>query len=130
MALPPEPLDELLPEASAGVKATVEAILHKEEQAFVPHPEDPDTVDIPRDLPAQKVQLKVQETLFGTVSLEAGSLIVTKPAGDYVLREGVEGQFLLATQQEGAPMIILGRYGPDTYSERALAAAIKAHKRT
>lgn len=124
MALPPEPLDELLPQATFGVVASIVRITKREPDPPAPDV-DPRLVDTPRTLPAQQLILSTKESLFGTQP--EGNFEVLKPAGDYVLREGLEGHFLLANQDDNELPVILGRYGPDNYSEQALLAAIKAH---
>lgn len=127
MALPPEPLDELLPQAKTCIDALVKSIVHSEPQTLFAESDDPSMVDMPRELPAQTVLLTVQSTLFGQKYAEQQEIEVLKPAGDYTLREGIKGYFLLAQTDEG-PLQILGRYGPDNYSPTALQAAIKVHK--
>ncbi len=127
MALPPDPIDELLPEVDACAIAVVEEILFRGKQEFVPNPEEPDTVDIPRDLPEQVAMLTIKEVLFGDLVLQGETVEVFKPPGDYVLREGVEGPFLLYQDDEDERPVIAGRYGPDSYSPSVLKSAIKRH---
>lgn len=128
MAMPPDPIDEVLPQADAAYVAEVTQILHQDEQEKVPELSDPGDVDIPRDLPAQTVELRIAERLFGDLAGVGDTITVSKPAGEYVLRAGVQGPFLLARQDDNTPVII-GLYGPDTYSLRVLKAAIQKHGR-
>jgi len=123
MAIPPEPIDEIFPLVEHIVIAEVKDILSQGVQTFIPEPEEEDTVDIPRDLPEQMVRLEVKEVIFGTLPQSEKSLKVLKPAGDYILRAGVEGPFLLQKEEDGS-LTILGRYGSDTYSLRAIKGAI------
>ena len=127
MALPPEPIDQILPLAHAGVLAKVTKIIRQEKQSFIPQPSDPDMVDIPRELPLQIVQLQIQETLFGDLGNVGTTIEVLKPAGEYVLREGVEGPFLLQRFVEHSSPQILGMYGPDSYSLKVIRAAMTKH---
>jgi hypothetical protein len=120
VALPPDPLAEVLPEATAVVEATVIAIL--DQGPPIPPPKR-SPQEIGGDLPDpwQTVRLRVTRVLHG--SLEPGELTVTKPQAPYLLRPEVSGPFLL--REEEGEVTILGRYGPDSYAlaaiERALA---------
>lgn len=126
MALPPDPIDEVLPQASAAVVAQVGSILFQDEQAFVPQVGDTDIVDVPRELPLQKATLQIKEVLFGSLTSSGQTLEVRKPAGEYVLRAGVEGPFLLSQTDDGVAEIV-GLYGPDTYSLHQIKASIAKH---
>lgn len=120
MALPPEPLDEVLSEATAVVEATVIEIVSVGPP--IERPKRP-----PRHVGGnildslQRVRLRITRVLRG--ELELGELTVTKPEAPYLLRAEVSGPFLL--REEEGEVTILGRYGPDSYSlaslERALA---------
>ncbi len=114
MALPPEPIEEILPQATYIVLARVMKILHTDKQQPV-HREDPRIIGMLRELPAQRLQLEILESIAGE-KLEKNTILdVLKPAGDYVLRQDVEGPFLLMKEEDGS-LKIIGRYGPDTYS--------------
>ncbi len=130
MALPPEPIDELLPQAEFGVIAEVLEIKERGKQDYIPTPEKPDMVDIPRDLPYQVLTLQVKERLFGALGTLGERFDVYKPAGDYVLRAGVEGPFFLVKDPEHKQPVIIGRYGPDNYTMTVVRAAIKKHGRS
>ena len=71
----------------------------------------------------QVVELKVSTVLFGTLAKAGGLVQVVKPAGDYALKAGNKGPFLLK-EGKGA-LEIVGRYGPDTYSENLIRDAAK-----
>lgn len=129
MALPPEPIDEMLPLAQDAILADIVKILQQDKQTDIPEIKNPGEVDIPRDLPAQQVQITVREVLFGTHYKTGQSLTVLKPAGDYVLRAGITGPLLLTHDPEKTRPTILGRYGPDTWSLHILRAAIAKHGR-
>ncbi len=129
MALPPDPIDEILPLAQVVALAEVSSILFRDQQEFVPNSKDPYEVDIPRDLPLQRVSLKVEQLLDGDRLSVGQSIEAIKPAGEYVLRAGVKGPFLLQWKEGEDKPFILGMYGPDTYSQRVLEAALKAHGR-
>lgn len=115
MALPPEPLDDVLPAAALVVVAEVLSVADLE-----PWPTDgrgpPDSA---ADRPAQRVQLRVQRVLRGS---SASELTVQKPAAAYALHPGVRGAFLLDTSTDKPA--ILGRYGPDTYAVEEIEAAL------
>ena len=67
----------------------------------------------------------MKEVLFGASNqVQPGTkLEVVKPEGDYALRAGNHGPFLLKT--EGKAIQIVGRYGPDTYSADTIRNAAK-----
>lgn len=130
MALPPEPIDELLPQAAFGVFAEIIEIKERGKQDYIPTPEKPDMVDIPRDLPYQVLTLQVKERLFGTTGDLGERFDVYKPAGDYMLRAGVEGPFFLYKDEDHKQPVILGRYGPDNYTMTVVRSAIQKHGRS
>ena len=118
MALPPEPLQELLAAADAVVIAEVLEVL--EQGPTPPPPSDPragsPTFKGPIFLEArQRVRLRVLETLRGAAE---GELVVDKPEAPYLLSAGVRGPFFL---RQGA---IIGRYGPDTHARAGIVAAL------
>lgn len=127
MALPPEPIDEMLPLADDGVVADITQIVHRDPQTHIPTVTHPGEVDLPRDLPAQHVNITITEVLFGSHYRVGQQVIVLKPAGDYVLRAGISGPLLLAHSPDKTMPTILGRYGPDTWSLSVLRAAIAKH---
>lgn len=125
MAIPPEPIDEVLPDAASAVLGEVTAILAEDEQAPFPKPEVEGMTDVPGEVAGQTVALRVDKVLFGTAKV--GELVeALKPAGDYKLRVGNKGPFLLGSPPAGAKhQVILGRYGPDTYPEDLIEVAAK-----
>ncbi len=126
MALPPDPIEELLPQASAAVMAEVVAIVSEDPQKPFAKLPPGTTSGNAGDVARQVVELRVDEALFG--KLVAGAkLKAVKPAGAYKLLPGNKGPFLL--QQGKGDAVILGRYGPDSYGRKAiLEAAARAKK--
>lgn len=126
MAIPPDPIDEVISEASAAVMARVTRIVERGKQAPLPKLERPGLVDQPGALASQRVELVIDEVLFGDATLTAGAHIeVTKPEGDYTLSEGNHGPFLLGGEKNDE---ILGRYGPDSYRRDVIEAAHQRHR--
>ncbi len=122
MAIPPDPIEELLPQAGAAVMAEVTRVVSEDPQKPFPKTE-PGTTSAPIEVARQVVELQVQERLFGP--LQPGALIqVVKPAGDYKLVPGNKGPFLLEVPGKGEPTI-LGRYGPDSYARGTIESAAK-----
>ena len=113
MALPPDPIDDVVTAARACVDAQVIAVTHTEPDAHE------------RGLfPQQRVQVRVDAVGFGDVVCNAdGTVTLTKPHGPYLLRVGDRGPLLLGRVAGDAHDVILGRYGPDTYSVAALRAS-------
>ena len=62
MAIPPEPIDELLPKAHSVVLAEVSQILKQGKQAALPEGE-PGASDLPGELAKQRVELHLREVL-------------------------------------------------------------------
>ena len=119
MAIPPEPIEEVLPNAQGAVMAEVMKVVKQDAQksGFV----DPQVTDANTVAARQVVELKVSKVLFGDAWKEGASVEVVKPAGAYALRPGNKGPFLLS--KVGNAVEILGRYGPDTYPEPAITQA-------
>lgn len=122
MALPPEPIEELLPQASLVVEAEVKEII----SVGPPPPEKkaPKGYTSTGQLnPSQQVALTIKRVLKGALpEADAERLEVKKPVGAYMLREGSAGAFLL--DDEGTGLFILGRYGPDTYTVASVEATL------
>jgi hypothetical protein len=126
MAIPPDPLEELLPAVDAAVLAEVTRVLEHDPQAPLPEG-PPGATSLPGDLARQVVELKVKEVLFGRLAARGDLLVATKPAGEYTLIAGASGPFLLqAAGDAGAPPLIAGRYGPDSYRTADVRAAARA----
>lgn len=120
MALPPEPLDDVLPAAALVVVAEVLSV-----DDLAPWPVDrkgpPDSAP---DRPAQRVKLRVSRVLRGAAPAAAAmEITVRKPASAYALHPGAHGAFLL--DASGAEPAILGRYGPDSYALAEIEAALQ-----
>lgn len=117
MALPPEPLDELLGAAAFVVEGKVLRVIHQDTQPSTPTLPPGTTGGSPMAA-AQTVVIAVRRALKGSLPDE---ITAEKPQGAFVLAPGSTGAFFLA---HGAPhFVIMGRYGPDTHAiERVLAA--------
>jgi hypothetical protein len=119
MALPPEPLAEVLP----LVHLIIDGEVQQCEQT------SPDVAPVRHGgvflAGTQQVQLRCDAVLWRstTVPPPPPLLTVEKPAAGYAVRVGTHGPFLLAQQPSG--WVMMGRYGPDTYEREALLAAIK-----
>ena len=117
MAVPPEPLSVVLPLASTVVVAEVISVTNNDDGTPTDRTAPPSSHQA---INSQRVKLKVSRVLRGKAGPE---LEVLKPVGDYALRVGNHGPFLL----DGAAPVptIVGRYGPDTYRLVDLEAALK-----
>ncbi|MCK6546649.1 hypothetical protein L6R52_12435 [Myxococcota bacterium] len=115
MAIPPEPLEEVLEHTDAAVLGEVTRIVEEDAQAPLPTSSEGAT-SLPGDLAKQVVELRVKEVLFGRLADRGTTVLAVKPAGDYTLIPGAHGPFLLcAGDAPDAPCTIVGRYGPDSY---------------
>jgi hypothetical protein len=116
MARPPEPIEDVLPNAQWVVDAVVTAVLSRG-PAPLKVPAAPGATSTGQKSAAQTVKLRVGRVLRGAPVKE---LVVEKPESGYLLRPGHHGPFLIDSTR-----MVLGRYGPDSYSlaciERALA---------
>lgn len=120
MAIPPDPIDEVLPQANAAVLAEVQRVL--EQAPMSPELGDPRASDARTVASRQVVELKVTGVLFGDSVKTGATVRAVKPAGAYALRAGNKGPFLLTGK--GDAVEILGRYGPDTYPEELIRKAM------
>ena len=122
MAIPPEPLADLLPAAQSVVMAHVVEVVTTDDAPAGPA-RAVGAADVGTQVARQVVVLEIDEVLRGPAS--AGQrLTVIKPVAPYALRATNRGPFLL---DDGAPQpTILGRYGPDSYPEARLRAALAA----
>jgi hypothetical protein len=119
MAIPPEPLQEILPHATWVVEAEVVEVLGSGPE--VPRISAPaGWTDTGQKVADQRVRLKVTRVLRGQ---EVQELVVDKPVAAYSLRAGNKGPFLLDGTLPHP--VILGRYGPDSYALAKLEAALK-----
>ena len=116
MALPPEPIEEVLPQATWVVDAVVAEVLSTGPAvAKVNAPERATSTG--QKSSSQQVKLTVKRTLHGTPLTE---ITVEKPVAQYMLAEGNKGPFLIDASKK-----ILGRYGPDSYSWDRIEKALK-----
>ncbi len=117
MAKPPEPLHEIIPLATLVVEATV-----KEVTATGPTPPPPDKPATWSDKgtlnPSQELVLDVARVLRGT--LDGATVTARKPEAGYMVKVGVKGAWLI-----DADGVVLGRYGPDTWTLDKVEAACK-----
>ncbi len=123
MALPPEPIEEVLPQAEVIIEAVVDAVLAT--GPIQPKVDAPlGTTSTSKKAANQTVKLKVTKVHKGPASLK--EVVVEKPLAGYALRAGNKGPFLL---DGGKPNpTILGRYGPDTWDLQRIMDAMKAAK--
>lgn len=122
MAIPPDPIQTLVPQTKLVVEAEVIEVLSTgPKPAAAAKPPPAGTTSTGKEVASQVVKLKVGKVLFGET--KATELTVVKPLGAYALRAGNKGPFLLdgATPQPN----ILGRYGPDSYDLPTLQKAFK-----
>lgn len=124
MAIPPDPIEDVFPSVHRAVVGEVVEVLAEDPQAPLP-PSEPGMTDVPGDVAAQTIALRVERVLVGN-GVVGDTLTVRKPAGDYKLKVGNRGPFLL--DEEEVPFI-LGRYGPDTYPEAVILAAAQRLRR-
>lgn len=122
VALPPEPLEDLLRVASLVVEAEVTAVLAVGEP--VAEGDDPPggwTGPVPPE-PWQLVNLRVHHVLRGP---DTAALRVRKPVAPYTLTATppTRGIFLLALA-DGPDPIVLGRYGPESWPAEDVAASL------
>ena len=125
MAIPPEPIQEVLPRASLIVVAEVTKVVSSgPEPPKVNKPEG--WTSTGQKVASQVVVLKVQRVLKGELDAAAKKsmeLTVTKPEAEYALRETNKGAFLL--ERKGSEWQIIGRYGPDSYRVEYIEKALK-----
>ncbi len=117
MAIPPEPIEDVLPDAVLVIEAEVLEVLSTG-PATPKVQSRPGMTSTGAKSPSQKVKLKVTKVLFGVPLQE---LVVEKPEAGYALRVGNHGPFLVDKSN-----VILGRYGPDSYSLEHITKALKA----
>jgi len=120
MALPPEPLRELMAQATRIVMARVVEVIatgHKPARPSSAATLPKGATDVGYVSAEQRLRLAVERDLVGSGARE---LVVTKPEGPYVLRVGAAGPFFLEAER------ILGRYGPDTHPLAAIEHALHA----
>ena len=120
MAIPPEPIEEVLPKAVLVIDGEV-----KEVVSTGPSPKKVEAragaSDTGQKTASQVVKLSVKRVLKGKT--EAKEITVEKPEGGYALRAGNHGPFLLDGTRPNP--VILGRYGPDSYALARIEAALR-----
>jgi hypothetical protein len=123
VAIPPEPIEEVIPSAALVIEGEVESVL-------ATGPIQP-KVDAPAGKTStgkmtanQTVKLKVTRVHKGPSSLK--ELVAEKPVAGYALRAGNKGPFLLDGSKPNP--VILGRYGPDSWGLQNILDALKAKK--
>jgi hypothetical protein len=120
-ALPPEPVEELLPQARFVVQAQVARVVYQG-----PKPPKSTHRDVAGPLPPERcqvVQLDVTRVLTGDDP--GSSVTVVKPLAPYLLKTGQDTTDVAFLVRAGDPFpIILGRYGP--YPIADVQAALSA----
>lgn len=119
VAIPPEPIQEVLPNAAWVVEAEVLEVLGT--GPTPPRVEArPGATSTGQKSASQTIRLKVTRVLRGEPATE---LVVQKPEAGYSLRAGNRGPFLI-----DAGKVILGRYGPDSYHLDRVTQALGAQR--
>jgi hypothetical protein len=116
MAIPPEPLEELIADARSIVLGKVVAIVSTGPMPPQRKKTHPGEVDIGNKKPSQRVKLSVERVLKGPAPSE---IEIDKPESGYTLEVGETGPFFIG---EGK---IIGRYGPATHTLAKIEAALK-----
>ncbi len=128
VALPPEPIKDLLHQADLVVLATVAEV--SDDGPRLPVRQDHGVLNagpIPAE-PSQSVTLSVDRVLHGRTS--ETSLRVRKPVAPYLLRTGDRQEaraYFLTSRDSG--LLILGLYGPGGYGIDEVLAELAAGKR-
>jgi len=117
MAKPPEPIEDVLPQAAWIVDAEVTEVL-KTGAAPAKVQAPPGTTSTGQKTASQTVKLKVKRVIKGE---DVTELVVEKPEAGYALAKGHHGPFLIDSTRT-----ILGRYGPDSYSFSRIEKALSA----
>ena len=115
MAIPPEPIEEMMPLATLVIEAEVVEVLSTADRIDQHSP----WADVPA-VPDQLARMRVLRTLRGTPP--APELVVRKPSAPYALRQGSVRLWLL--DERHRPPQILGRYGPDSWRPDEVLAAV------
>ena len=119
MARRPEPLEDLIVDATAIIVGEVVEVVETGPQPALPEGArrlKPTARDVGYVSPRQKVRLQVLRVLKGQAPSE---VLVEKPEAPYLLKAGDGGPFFLDEEQ------IIGRYGPDSHSLEAIERAMK-----
>lgn len=117
MAKPPEPIEEVMPQAAWVVEAEVKEVLATGPTPAAPANAKPGATSVGYKSASQTVKLTITNVLKGE---KAAELVVEKPVGSYSLRPGNKGPFLIDSTKT-----ILGRYGPDSWNIERVKSAMK-----
>ncbi len=114
-ALPPEPIEDLVPDAQTIVTGEITEVLYDGTPPPTEATDEPITGPIPPDK-CQVVRLVVDDVLLGDAA-SGDELVLVKPEAPYVLESGdtEDGRPYLLNGATPYP-VILGRYGPGNYS--------------
>ncbi|MGC4113423.1 MAG: hypothetical protein QM765_01875 [Myxococcales bacterium] len=124
MALPPEPIQEVIPSAVLVIEAEVEAVVNTGPiQPKVEAP--PGSTSTGKKAANQTVKLKVTKVHKGPASLK--EVMAEKPVAGYALKAGNKGPFLLDGAKPNPT--ILGRYGPDTWDLPTILKGLESLKK-
>ena len=120
MALPPDPIEEVLPLARWVVEAEVKEVVRQAEK--LPAPDAvPGGTSAGHKVGSQVVKLSIARVLKGEPGVR--ELVVEKPIAGYALKPGNKGPFLL--DGSSPTPVILGRYGPDSYPLARIEAQLR-----
>jgi len=117
MAKPPEPIDEVMPNAAWVVEAVVKEVMATGPTPPQPTNAKPGATSVGYTSAAQTVKLTITNVLKGDKATE---LVVEKPVAGYSLKAGNTGPFLIDKSKT-----ILGRYGPDSWNIERVKGAVK-----
>jgi hypothetical protein len=124
VAIPPEPIQEVIPNAVLVIEAEVEAVLATGPlQPKIDAP--PGATSTGKKAANQTVKLKVTKVHKGPSSLK--EVVAEKPLAGYALKAGNKGPFLLDGAKPNPT--ILGRYGPDTWDLKTVLKGLEGLKK-
>jgi len=108
-ALPPEPVEDLLPKAKYVFEASVARVLYQGDK-----PDRDGRKHAAGPIPAERCQVVQLDVTRRIAGADAGtSITVVKPLAPYVLKAGQSTSGTVFLVEGGDPFpIILGRYGP------------------
>jgi hypothetical protein len=117
MAKPPEPIEDVMPNAAWVVEAEVKEVIATGPMPPQPTNPQPGATSVGYTSASQTVKLTIRNVLRGDKATE---LVVEKPVAPYSLRPGNKGPFLIDKSKT-----ILGRYGPDSWHLERIKGALK-----
>lgn len=122
-ALPPEPIEELLPGAQTIVTGEVTEVLYDGTPPPTEATDEPIAGPIPPSQ-CQVVRLEVDDVLLGDAAA-GDELVLVKPEAPYLLETGdtEDGRPYLLNGDAPYPAI-LGRYGPGNYGLQEVQSAL------